>query len=203
MRVSSSFASGKRRSPQQARAALRRAKFLEVAARLFAELGFEAVTMTMVAEQAEASIGTLYDYFPDKQSLAQTLLAQYIEEADVLWVEPLSSGTGPLSERIVDGILRFAEERPAYLALLGAPVVKLRSPEARQAGRQTIANGLQKVDPSLSNEKAFLAAHVVVELMKGFLFVYRHATPEERAAVVAEFKKLMRLYLEETLAGGL
>jgi AcrR family transcriptional regulator len=199
MRVSSTFASGKRRNPQQARAAQRQAKFLEVAARLFGELGFEAVTMTMVAEQAQASIGTLYDYFPDKQSLAQTLLARYIEEADVHWAESLHQGTDPLSERIVDGILRFAEERPAYMTLLGAPVAKMRSPEARRAGRLTIARGLQRIDPSLSDDKAFLAAHVVVELLKGFLSTYQQVAPEDRPAVTEEFKKLMRLYLTETL----
>jgi AcrR family transcriptional regulator len=159
--------------------------------------------MTMIAEQADASIGALYDYFPDKKSLAQTLLDQYSKEAIVTWVEPLERQPAPskaeLAGLFVEAIIRFAESRPGYLPLLGAPITHIRTPEARLEGRRAIARGLQKIDPSLSDDRGFLAAQVVVELLKGLLSVYRQVTPDRRETVAEEFKKLMRFYLSEAL----
>jgi len=66
---------------------------LEVAARLIGEQGYEPVTMTAVAENSHASVRTLYDYFPDKQTLARALAAQYAEEADEHWKQLLESSS--------------------------------------------------------------------------------------------------------------
>ena len=59
--------------PQQERSERRLAAFLDAAAALFAEVGYEAATMTEIAERSGSSIGALYNYFPDKQSIAFTL----------------------------------------------------------------------------------------------------------------------------------
>jgi len=63
-------------APQQERSTRRLAGFLDAAAKLFAEVGYEAATMTAVAERSGSSIGALYNYFPDKQSIAFTLVNQ-------------------------------------------------------------------------------------------------------------------------------
>jgi AcrR family transcriptional regulator len=41
----------------------------DVATGLFLERGFDAVTMAEIAEAADVSVNTLYNYFPDKESL--------------------------------------------------------------------------------------------------------------------------------------
>ena len=38
--------------------------------------------MTAVAERSGSSIGALYNYFPDKQSIAFTLVSQYSQEVE-------------------------------------------------------------------------------------------------------------------------
>jgi AcrR family transcriptional regulator len=203
MRVASTSASS-RRKPQQERAALRRAKFLEVAARLIGELGYEAVTMTAIAEQAGASIGTLYDYFPDKTAVAQALKGQYVEESDAHWKALLSETAGmtrpELAELFVEGALMLAKERPAYLALMGPAVPYTRSQSLRRPLRRAIVGALQTMQPRLAEDRAFLYAEVIVQLIKGMLTVYREAAPREREKVAEEFKKLFRLYLMEALA---
>ena len=45
--------------PQQERATLQLANFLDAAAELFAEIGYEAATMTAIAEFSRPGIGTL------------------------------------------------------------------------------------------------------------------------------------------------
>ncbi len=182
---------------------MRRAKFLEVAALLIAELGYDAVTMTAIAKQAHSSIGTLYDYFPDKKAIALSLKQQYTMEADAHWKTLLSDPKrltrAELANLFVEGALTLVRDRPAYLPLLGAPVLYSRSTALRQPLRKTIAGALQTMNPRLLHDRAFTHAQVIVQLIKGLFSVYREAAPKEREQVVEEFKKLFRLYLMEIL----
>jgi AcrR family transcriptional regulator len=174
-----------------------------VAARLIGQLGYEAVTMTAIAEQAEASIGTLYDYFPDKQAIALALKAQYTEEADAYWKALLRNPAGltraALADLFVEGALMLVRDRPAYLPLMGASVAYSRSHSLRRPLRKTIVGALQTMNPKLAEDRAFITADVIVQLIKGLLTVYREAAPKEREKVTQEFKKLLRLYLMESL----
>ncbi len=203
-RVSSTSANPQRRRPQQARAAQRRAKFLEIAARLIGEVGLQTVTMTAIAEQAKASIGTLYDYFPDKQAIAVALLNQYAEESDAHWAAFLSAPfvkTGPaLAELFIDGVLAFVQPRPAYLFLIEAPVGFSRSAAARRPLRLTIAKALQAIAPATTADQAFLSAQVIVALIKGLISVYKQAVPKDKHLVTEQFKGLMKHYLAEVLS---
>jgi len=159
--------------------------------------------MTAIAEQAQASIGTLYDYFPDKPALALTLITQYAHEAEEHWAKllqfPSARGKAMIADTFIEGILEFVRERPAYLPLLGAPIAYARTKAAREPLRRTIAAALQNLKPSLSADGAFLYAQVIVEIIKGMLSVYRLAMGKDRENVVSEFKKVMRLYLTDTL----
>ena len=199
--MSSTLTNSFRRSPQQARATLRREKFLGVAARLIGEAGFEAVTMTAIAEQAGASIGTLYDYFPDKETLAVALMQQYTEEMDEFWkvlLEPIAElDRGALADLLVEGALTFLEGRPAFLLLFGAFFVHPRSAAERQSLRMTFAAAVRRVDPRMTDERAFRCAQVLVELIKGMLAVCKQIDPEHREGVISEFKQMMRFYLTQ------
>src|SRR5580693_6406411 len=63
----------KRRIPHQARAAETVAAILEGAAQVLEAGGLAAFTTNAVAERAGVSIGTLYQYFADKNALLHTL----------------------------------------------------------------------------------------------------------------------------------
>lgn len=198
-RVSSTIPDHGRRKPQQARAAQRRSTFLELAGRLIGDVGYDGVTMTAVAQRAGASIGTLYDYFPDKQSLAQALAAQYAEEADEHWTRLLHgaqiSEESDLANLFIEGALTFARERPAYLLLLGAPHIVPRSQAERKHLRNTFADALRRFYPALTAEKAFHRALVIIELMKALFAVLKQVVPRDRETVIIEFKRLVGFYL--------
>lgn len=197
----STVASPNRRQPKQARAAQRRAAFLDTAARLIGERGFDAVTMTAVAEQAGASIGTLYDYFPDKQALAQALAGKYVDEADEHWKNLLGGtiprGSDELADLFVDGAMKFVRERPAYLPLFGSPFLTFRSPAARQHLRKAFTVAILRLTPELTREQALLKAQVVVELIKAMLTVCQQVAPKFRDTINTEFKSLLRSYMDE------
>ena len=55
-----------RNEPVQARSTARLGALMDAAAAVVDEIGFERLTTAMVAERAQASIGTVYRYFPDR-----------------------------------------------------------------------------------------------------------------------------------------
>src|SRR5580698_11361235 len=66
------------RAPKRERGKQRVAELLASAATVFAEYGYEAATMTEIAARAGAPIGSLYQFFPSKEALADTLVQHYI-----------------------------------------------------------------------------------------------------------------------------
>src|SRR5258708_39698906 len=95
----STMSNSARVEPQQQRATRRLTNFLDVAEVLFAEIGYEATTMTAIAERSGSGIGTLYHYFPDKQSMAFALLNQYTQKVEAYW-KPLIGQAEKLSETV-------------------------------------------------------------------------------------------------------
>ncbi|MGZ3416487.1 MAG: TetR/AcrR family transcriptional regulator [Polyangiales bacterium] len=70
-----------RKRPSQARSKQTVAFILEGAARVFRREGFAATT-NRIAEAAGVSIGTLYEYFPNKEALLVALAERHLEEAE-------------------------------------------------------------------------------------------------------------------------
>jgi AcrR family transcriptional regulator len=111
--------------PRQERATRGLANFLDVAAVLFAEIGYETTTMTAIAERSGSGIGTLYHYFPDKQSMAFALFDQYTQKVEAYWKPLIDQAETLFSHRIcgdvLERVIEFLRGRPAYLQLLAAP----------------------------------------------------------------------------------
>ncbi|WP_240702484.1 TetR/AcrR family transcriptional regulator [Trinickia terrae] len=194
----------KRRVPQRAHGERRVASLLDVAAAVFAERGYDAATMTEVAERAGVSIGAVYQYFPNKQALAHALRVQYANEMDASWstLETAAEGlsVAELVERIFDLLIEFMQAHPAYIPLLSAPVAYARDPAARDRLRERFAKVFRQHHPALSAEEAKRIANVTLQVVKGLNPLYADAKPRERRELVAEFKKVVTAYLSTRLA---
>ena len=66
-----------RREPKQVRSTKRLEEILEATGRLLDRVGYEATTTTAIAREAKASVGTVYEYFPDRDALVRALLERY------------------------------------------------------------------------------------------------------------------------------
>src|ERR1700733_9898956 len=121
-----SSAADRRRVPRQARAERTVAGLLDAAAAVIAEAGYEAATLTAVAARAGASIGSLYQYFPDKPAVARSLADRYGAELADRWAplvdEAASLPVGQLVDRQFGVMLPLHAVRPAFLPLLAAAV---------------------------------------------------------------------------------
>lgn len=68
-----------RKTPVQARSAASVDAILEATLQVLLQVGKERLTTTRVAERAGVSVGTLYQYFPNKSSLLQATLRRHFE----------------------------------------------------------------------------------------------------------------------------
>ena len=97
-------------------------------------------------------------------------------------------------------VTEYVRERPVYLKLLAAPIRFSRDPAVRRALRVAIANAFRAKDPSLTNEKALLAANIALQMVRGMTTLYAEAGPEEKPLIIAEYKKALTLYLGSVLS---
>ncbi len=83
-----------RRAPAQKRSRERVEKILAVASELIAAAGSDALRMSEVAERAGISIGSLYQYFPDKAAILRTLGDRYNAEGRAC----IEAGLAPVTD---------------------------------------------------------------------------------------------------------
>jgi AcrR family transcriptional regulator len=98
---------------------VRRRQLLEAGERLFAEHGYDELSMAQLAREAGISKALLYHYFPSKQELFRATLGEAAEELRARTepdpsLPPLEQLAGSL-----DAFLSWVEERPdAYARLI-------------------------------------------------------------------------------------
>jgi AcrR family transcriptional regulator len=194
-----------RRPPQQERSERTLATILDVAGNLFAEVGYEATTMTAIAARSNASIGGLYHYFPDKNSIVLALVQQYGLAVEAEW-KLLTAQAPDLTPRkfadiFIETMLRVVRQHPFYLALQTAPVRLRRDPASRRALRLAIANAFRAKNPALTERRAFLSANVVVQTVSGMTRLFAESAPQDQPTVVADYKVILTAYLTAILRG--
>lgn len=92
-----------RKSPSQERSKRTVERILDAAAHVFHEHGYADTTTNDVADRADVSIGSLYQYFPNKDALLVALTRRHIEATTVALADLLAELPMPSD---LDGILR-------------------------------------------------------------------------------------------------
>ena len=202
MRTSSSNASA--RTPQRERGRLRVAALLDAAGAVFADNGFDGATMTEIAARAGASIGSLYQFFPTKELLAEAVMARdtavLLERLAAF--EAAAAGWSPvdLADRLVPALMEFRADHPGFAILLeatGAPAEQAAT--AGRAVRARVRAILAAAAPGRPAALLDAAAAAVQQVMKGAVAVKAEADPIWPAAL-DELRTMLRLYLADRLA---
>lgn len=193
-----------RRVPAQERSRARVERILDAATHVFAEVGYEAATTEGIAARAGTSIGSLYQFFPNKKALfdaiGKTYLAQTQELFEDLMSRPLDR---PWTAIVDDAIDAFWDLDRKSLAFRAVWTNMLQSGEffARgEAMNVTMAARTAEVlsffAPKLPREKVELAATVIVEAMSAMLFLALRRKEPLASQIVEETKVLVKRYLE-------
>ncbi len=142
----------RRKRPVQARSRLTVEAILDAAARIFVEEGYGRLTTNAVAERAGVSIGSLYQYFPNKEVLIDALHERHRARlhrdiADAVTM-PIEGVDLEQIRRLVAGIVKGHLVEPALHARFEA----LRQDAAfaeRLAGDATLDDFQSKVEQHL------------------------------------------------------
>src|SRR5260221_13014397 len=137
-----------RRVPKQPRGEQRTTAILDAAAHVFQDYGYDGATTTLIAQRAHTAIGSLYDFFPNKEAIARTLVERFIADLQALYASILTEELArlPLAEmidRIIDPFVAYQQAHPGFRALWITSVddrqlsTQHRAPDARRANWTT------------------------------------------------------------------
>lgn len=193
------------RAPQRHRGRLRVAALMEAAATVFAEKGFDAATMTEIAALARAPIGSLYQFFPNKEAVADALLERYsgLIEARLEEIEGRSASltAAALADALLDPIVGLRRETSAAFALLDAHSDwSARRAELRQMARRHIARILKAREPRLSSDLVENMAVVLLQNMRAMAALIAAQGGEAEAGALTELRDMTRFYVSNRLA---
>lgn len=110
----------------------RRKRILDATLAIASKGGYEAVQMRAVAERADVAVGTLYRYFPSKEYLLVSVMADQVEALAERLVARPPEGTDPV-ERVMDVLGR------ANRALQRQPDVTVAMMRALVSGNTDLA----------------------------------------------------------------
>jgi len=192
------------RAPKRARGKQRVAQLLQAAAAVFAEKGFAAATMTEIAARAGAPIGSLYQFFPAKEALADTLLREYaaLLAADLQQLEARAAGisTTVLIEELFGLLRAHPVERAVMVPLAEARMDEpTRRATFRQMVRRHVAAILRAFSPGLPATTAADMAVLLLQLMKAASALIDEEDLPGRTARVRELAGLGAQYVDQRL----
>lgn len=191
------------KEPKRKRGIARVAKLLDAGAAVFAEQGYKAATMTEIAARAGAPIGSLYQFFPNKDLLADALIARYAEHVeaalDRIKAEASDLDAMQLGDRLLDVLVAHATERSLALSLLDARWEQpgVRPGLLREGLRRRIAEILSVWRPAIAEEQAQVMAVVLLQAMKSLVQLHEEKRYPGKAEAIAHWRGWVQRYLTE------
>jgi AcrR family transcriptional regulator len=203
-----------RRSPSGERGQRRRDLILDTAADLLADGGVEAINTNVLAEQAGISVGSVYQYFSNKEAILIALSERYMQQLGSNTVAALKQDVSGLDlatmvDRVIDPMIAFERKHPAFRHL-----------NAGQEGEGTLAEAVQRIDqeilatiydlllrvcPELNPIQGWQIARMTKALYKGMSYIIQQQRDIEKDGgdvdgMIADMKRMMADYLEDHLS---
>ena len=157
-----------RRQPKQARSNDLVNAILEAAVQVLAKEGVRRFTTTRVAERAGVSVGSVYQYFPNKASILFRLQSDEWQQTTQMLSGILQDASKPPMDRLrllVHAFVRSeCEEAQVRTALSDAAPFYRDAPEARQAkssGQRAVQAFMREVLPDLPGARRALASDLI------------------------------------------
>ncbi|GEM46821.1 TetR/AcrR family transcriptional regulator [Deinococcus cellulosilyticus] len=189
-----------RRIPTQRRSIERVERILNVARQLIAEQGSLNLRMSEVAEKAEISIGSLYQYFPDRGSIIGALAEHYNAEGRKCVERELSqvhsmADLKAAFETIVDEYHQMYLDEPVMRDLWGATQVDPQLQALDAADMQSHTEMMQKVllrlFPDQSETELQRVSLLTMQLTATAVRLTLTLDEEEGRALLRTYKKLV------------
>ena len=196
-----------RREPNQRRSRERVERILAAASALIAEKGSDAMRMGEVAAKADVSIGSLYQYFPDKAAIIRRLAERYNAAGRACIQAALATPRSMKELRAA-----FMGLVDTYYALfLAGPVMRdiwsgtqadkaLREIELAdsRANGAILAGALARLRPGIDRAVLAASAFLIMQLGEATMRLAISVERAEGDALVAAYKRLVDRELAAT-----
>jgi AcrR family transcriptional regulator len=198
-----------RRSPQRARGVRRVAAILDSAEHVFAEVGYDAATVTAIASHAGIPIGSVYQFYPNKEALLFAVTARYRDELTALIESAISPAlvNGPsavVASAIIDAAVAQGEQ---HLGLTHMVIQAHISPVLQQAAEQVFSVVIGHVGalisrryPALGADEAAFRARIVMYAANALLAYALQARlngdQAQAGRIITEAKTIFAAYLD-------
>ncbi|PHJ56559.1 TetR family transcriptional regulator [Nostoc linckia z18] len=211
--ANSPISENSRRSPLGERGLRRRDLILDTAADLLAEGGPEAINTNALAERAGISVGSVYQYFSNKEAILTALGERYMQQLGSNTVAALQQDVSGLDfatiiDRVIDPMIAFERKYPAFRHL-----------NAGQSEEGTLAQATQKIDreilatiydllirisPDLNPIQSWQIARMMKALYKGMSYLIQQEKEITKDGgdidnMISDMKRMMADYLEHHL----
>jgi AcrR family transcriptional regulator len=196
--------SATRRKPVQARAQVTVEAVFDAAIKLLKRAGSASLTTNRIAETAGVSIGSVYQYFPNKRAIYLALHERHIAKVDTVMQRRLSDSADATLEQLIgsmiDGMIEVHNADPELSTLLQSEVPhraegttdfsirnhgvfrKALAAHSREFGRKT--------DPDM---RAFVVSNMIDSL--GHAIVLRRPSGASLPRARAELLRAVAAYL--------
>ncbi|MDV3347290.1 TetR/AcrR family transcriptional regulator [Leptothoe sp. ISB3NOV94-8A] len=199
-----------RRQPKQARSQERVQHILDAAEQLFLEVGYESTTTRAIAARAKVSVGSLYQFFPDKKAILKALAIRYMQTQYQRFLDLHTPDTVTLTlrsyvDRMIDVFDQFYTDYPGSRAIFEQllDTITWSAIEKIDDFEYQVINELARFfharKPSLSITKCERIAMVITKTITELLWISLSGDQEFRQELVAETKLLTLSYLQQYL----
>ena len=184
------------------------ASLLDAAGRVFGELGYHAATTNAIAAEGKVSPATLYQFFPNKEAIADALVARYAmdlaKEERAADLQKLASA--PLEEairQVTEVVIEFHGKHPAFRTLYAEAPLSKDTLEQKHLLSQTFIDHLSEVlrarNPKLDKQEALWSAEIVLTALIGFLPAIAGRKTSARSRTIDSLNQMLVRYLEPVL----
>ena len=179
-------------------------RILDAATHVFSDRGYDAATTEEIARRAGTSIGSVYQFFPNKLAIFNAIAVRYMERARALFEtfmteEAIHVPWPTLLDMAIDAFRAFHRDEPGFHAILlnwrvAADMLLANDDVNRELARR--AEAVFKAQaPGLPKERRALVSTMIVEIVSAIL-ILTIRRPGEADAIWEETKTMLRRYLE-------
>ena len=201
-----------RRVPVQERSHQTVQRVLDGASSLLSQMPLEEVTTTRIAAEAGLSIGALYRFFPDKQSIIDAIAVRHVAQFRVRLEETVlkklereladlsSFNPANLLNDVIDTYVAYLDEHDDFRAISFGRHISAATKEREASpsvGLPALLKNfmLQRLGIPNSPELDLMLRVVSESGERLIAFAHEQPTRQERDRIIAEMKRMLASYL--------
>jgi AcrR family transcriptional regulator len=193
-----------RRTPVQGRSHETVQRILHATSRLLERMPLEEITTSRIAQESGVSVGGLYRFFPDKQTIIDAIAVQHVKEFEsevrnrLVLMLPLG-GAGFLSA-VIDRYVEFLDARPDFRTIVFGRHISAATREQQirpdKGATGLVRQVLIRFLGMKNSEELSLKVRIASETGERLLaYAYEQEDLAERKKIIAELKSLLSAYL--------